>query len=304
MTTYPIPIFFIGCVESSAVALRALMNRPEINIRGVLCMRHSTLNSDFVDLSKIASTSGISVHYAEDTSERALAKILADSEVELLFVIGWSRLLGPEILSIPPRGVVGFHPAKLPENRGRHPLIWALALGLEKTASTLFLVDEGADSGPILTQEEVSITLNDDAQSLYKKILAALPGQIDKVINDLLGGGLCGLPQDHSVSNDWRKRGRMDGLIDWRMSALAVYNLTRALTRPYVGAEFRYGQRFVKLWRCEVLTGYVPENAEPGKVLDVDYVGPVIKTGTGAEGGSVRLLEFEPYFRLQSGEYL
>ncbi|MFQ8877714.1 MAG: hypothetical protein ACLR7N_03875 [Roseburia hominis] len=40
--------------------------------------------------------------------------------------------------------------------------------------------------------------------------------------------------------NVWRKRGKRDGEIDWRMSSRAIYNLVRALTKPYVGAHFVY----------------------------------------------------------------
>ena len=267
-------------------------------------MRKSKFNEDFVDISGIAVEAGVPMHYTEDIDAQALAKILRDIEVEIVFTIGWSRLLGTEILAIPRKGVIGFHPSALPQNRGRHPLIWALALGLKKTASTLFVIEESADSGPILSQKEVAIASQDDAQSLYDKVLAVLPGQINEIIDDLVAGDLCGVPQDHALSNSWRKRNELDGLIDWRMSASTVYNLTRALTHPYIGADFRHGDYLAKLWRCEVITEDVPNNAEPGKVLDVDACGPVIKTGLGAEGGAVRLLDTEFCPKLHKGDYL
>lgn len=66
----------------------------------------------------------------------------------------------------------------------------------------------------------------------------------------------------------------MDGEIDWRMSGASIYNLTRALTRPYIGAEFCYRNTLVKLWRCEIVREDIPLNAEPGKVLRIDPTGP------------------------------
>jgi methionyl-tRNA formyltransferase len=63
------------------------------------------------------------------------------------FCLGWSNLLKAEILKAAPLGVIGFHPAALPANRGRHPLIWALGLGLDETATTFFFMDKGADRG-------------------------------------------------------------------------------------------------------------------------------------------------------------
>lgn len=299
-----IPVFFIGCVQSSAVALRALLARPEIKVSGVLTLQSSTFNADFVDIAEIASKFGVPVYYAEATDAQKLASLLRQNGSEVVFTIGWSQLIGAEILDIPRHGVVGFHPAALPQNRGRHPLIWALALGLDQTASTLFVMDDGVDSGPILSQMRVSITPQDDAQGLYDKVLALLPKQIDNIIDRLMTGELDPLPQNHMQATVWRKRGAPDGLIDWRMSAEAVHNLTRALTRPYIGAEFRYGTGLAKLWRCEVVAGDVPRNAEPGKVLEVEARGPIIKTGMGAGGGAVRLLETENCPNLNKGDYL
>ena len=299
-----IPTFFIGCVKSSELALKTILKRPELHLRGVMSMQHNKFNADFVDLTSIAVEAGVPIHYADNLDVSALSKILRDLEAEVVFAIGWSKMLDAEVLRIPRHGVIGFHPAALPQNRGRHPLIWSLALGLEMTASTLFLIEKGVDSGPILSQEIVKITPQDDAQQLYNKVLSILPRQIDKVIDDLVLGELKGVPQNHAFANNWRKRSMLDGLIDWRMSATAVRNLTRALTHPYTGAEFAYGDELIKLWRCEIVTEDIPVNAEPGKVLDVDERGPVIKTGMGAEGGAVRLLDTDQCIELHKGDYL
>jgi methionyl-tRNA formyltransferase len=298
------PVFFIGCVQSSEVALKTLLVRPEIEVVGVLTLQSSTFNSDFVDIATVAAEAGVLVYYAEETDEQLLANILRKNEVKIVFTIGWSRLLGTSILKIPCFGFVGFHPAALPQNRGRHPLIWALALGLEQTASTLFIMDEEPDSGPIVSQKQILITPQEDAQSLYNKILAVLPEQINSIVDRLTTEDLKTVPQQSEYATAWRKRGAPDGLIDWRMSAEAIYNLTRALTRPYIGAEFYYNKVLVKLWSCEVFTGDVPRNVEPGKVLQIDDCGPVIKTGMGAGGGALRLLETENFFNLQKGDYL
>ena len=304
MTSDRIPVFFIGCVQSSEVALQTLLARPEIEVSGVLTLSFGKFNSDYVDIARVAADAGVHVYDAEKTDAQMLASILHESRSEIVFTIGWSRLLGKNILDIPRFGIVGFHPAALPQNRGRHPLIWALALGLKETASTLFLMDSGADSGPILCQDKVIITPHDDAKSLYEKVITLLPKQIDSVVDGLVMGELKTVEQNHSQATSWRKRGPPDGLIDWRMSAEAIHNLTRALTHPYVGAEFRCGERLIKLWQCEIITEKVPSNAEPGKVLSVDPRGPVIKTGLGAGGGALRLLKTESCLKLNIGEYL
>lgn len=300
MSEAPVRAFFIGCVQSSEVAFETLVADPKVDLRGVLTLRASKFNADFIDIAGRADAAGIPVHFAEDMDKSALPDLLRKAEVDVVFVIGWSRLLAADALDVPAIGTVGFHPAQLPANRGRHPLIWALALGLEQTASTFFLMDEGADSGPILSQVPIGIEDGDDAGSLYHKMLEAVPDQLRAIVARMADGTLDPQPQDHAQATYWRKRGAADGLIDWRMPATGIYNLVRALTRPYIGADFRLGDDLVKLWRCAVYEGEVPTNAEPGKILDAGSDGAVIKAGIGA----VRLIETSDMPQLVKGEYL
>ena len=81
---------------------------------------------------------------------------------------------------------MGYHPASLPENRGRHPIIWALALGLKKSASTFFFMEEGADDGDILSQKEFEILYEDDAKSLYEKVTDMALNQIEDFLPKFL----------------------------------------------------------------------------------------------------------------------
>jgi methionyl-tRNA formyltransferase len=195
---------------------------------------------------------------------------------------------------------VGYHPAALPRNRGRHPIIWALALGLKETASTFFFMDEGADSGPILDQQPVLIETNDDARTLYEKLTAIARVQVRSFLPKLASGDFPRLEQDHGVATYWRKRGKDDGKIDWRMPAEGVHNLVRALTRPYPGAHCVVQGVEAKVWATRVVEAGHP-NDEPGKVLTTDATGAVrVKCGTGA----IELVRHELPRQPQPGEYL
>jgi methionyl-tRNA formyltransferase len=300
MTKRRLKAFFIGNVQSSERALAILLDLPQINMIGVLTLRQSRFNSDFADISGMAESASVPVYFADDTSAASLARLIRDADVDVVFAIGWSRLLSRDVLEAPRLGVVGFHPADLPRNRGRHPLIWALVLGLERTASTFFFMDDGFDSGPILSQISVEIEPEDDAGALYRKVLDVIPDQLRKITEGLTNGTLVARSQNHSQATYWRKRGPADGLIDWRMSARSIHNLVRGLTRPYVGAEFLLGENIVKLWKSEIVTSPAPTNSEPGKVLTVGSHGPVIQVGEDA----IRLLEYDPNIELREGDYL
>ena len=239
------------------------------DIVGVVTKKESAYNADFVDLGILCKEYEIDCFYVKNINEAEAKKYIKGKNIDLLLCLGWSQLLDKEILSIPKLGSVGFHPAELPNNRGRHPLIWALALGLERTASSLFLMDEIADAGRIVSQEYIDIEYYDDAATLYNKVMRVAVKQLEKVVYDFSNHTVDLTPYIAPQGNSWRKRGKQDGKIDWRMSSRGIYNLVRALTKPYVGAHFVYCDKEYTVWKVREIFAEGFENIEPGKVIKV-----------------------------------
>lgn len=292
-------IVFIGTVQFSQRALERLV-RMKAEIAGICTMPASEINADYCDLGGIGKTHGIPCHYTSDVNAAETIAWIESKSPDVIFCFGWSRLLKRELLAIAPIGVVGFHPAALPENRGRHPIIWALVLGLKKTASTFFFMDEGADSGDILSQREISIDADDDARSLYDKVTEIALAQIEAFVPQLATGNFRRIVQDEQAANTWRKRESADGLIDCRMSSHSIHNLVRGLSHPYVGAHFMSGDQKITVWKSEIVGG-IADNIEPGKIIASRPNGEtVVKCGEGA----VRLLVTDPVFKPPVGSYL
>lgn len=261
-------ILYIGCVKTSAVFLEKLI-QLKAEITGIITKEKTSFNADFVDLAPIAVQAGIPFLYTKNVNDVETIQFIKEKEPDIIFCFGWSQLLHKEILDIPNKGVVGFHPAKLPNNRGRHPIIWALALGLQETASTFFMIDEKADTGSMIAQDIIKISYEDDAGSLYDKILKTGCKQIEKIMKNYQSGTLQAVSQKKDSGNTWRKRGKEDGKIDWRMSSLSIYNLVRALTYPYVGAHFVFQGKDYKVWKVKEIFTEDYRNMEPGKIIKV-----------------------------------
>lgn len=291
-------IVFIGTVQFSLCSLKRLIDL-KADIVGICTLKESKLHSDHVDLSNFGALNQILTHYAEDINSVESISWIRAQRPDVILCFGWSRLLNKELLSLAPKGVVGFHPAALPSNRGRHPLIWALALGLNKTASTFFSMGENADDGDIISQKEITITKQDDAASLYSKVTVVALEQIEEFLPKLIDGKCLKTKQDESSANSWRKRGLLDGAIDWRMSADSIHNLIRALTSPYVGAHFVYNTKRIKVWSAFMVESKA-KNIEPGKVIALSKCGPVIKCGDNA----ICLVVYDGASDLNVGDYL
>jgi methionyl-tRNA formyltransferase len=293
-------IVFVGMVEFSLQMLKHLVDN-KIEIEGVVTTKKNNFNTDFVNLIPFCKQNNIPVLLTTDINEIETINWIKKYQPDVILCMGWSRLIKKQLLNIPSIGVIGYHPAALPKNRGRHPIIWALALGLSKTGSSFFFMDEGADSGDIISTEDIMISKEDNARTLYNKIIATAKQQILSVVMNLRHGEYSKIPQDNTLANTWRKRGMKDGEIDWRISAGNIYNLIRALTRPYVGAHFIKNDHEYKVWDSRVILHSMYENIEAGKVIDItNCKNLIVKCGNDC----IELLDVDPILDINIGDYL
>jgi len=292
-------IVFIGCVQFSLSMLQQLLKITEAQVIGIVTREQSSFNSDFVSLAPLANQYNIPVFFAQKNEQDSLRDWIVAMEPDIIYCFGWSYLLRSDIIDIPEKGIIGYHPAELPKNRGRHPIIWPLVLGLGQTASTFFYITEDADSGKIIDQKIVAIDSNENARTLYNKLENVAKAQLKDFTLKIITGTLISFPQDESQSNHWRKRSKEDGKIDWRMSAKAIDGLVRALSKPYPGAHCLFDDKEVKIWKVEIQDTDTC-NIEPGKVIDVSDTRITVKCYDKA----IQIVDHEFIIMPKKGSYL
>lgn len=297
-------VVFIGCVNFSYALLRQVLTLPDVEVVGVITREESNFNSDFCSLKALADRNSIPCFRDVGNRQAEMATWAASLFPDVIYCFGWPYLLGKEMLGISSLGVIGYHPTALPMNRGRHPIIWTLALGLAETASSFFFMDEGTDSGDLLSQKKLDVRREDNAATLYDRLKEIALKQVQEFTPLLCSGKFSCTPQNHAFANHWRKRSKADGRIDWRMPSEGIYNLVRALSNPYPGAHIEHEGAEVKVWQCEALKeGYLQEeilNLEPGRVLAATTEGVDIRCGEGV----VRLTKHDFCTLPQVGMYL
>ena len=134
-------ILFIGCVMSSYAFLEALLKNGA-EVVGVITKESSEFNSDFKDITPLCIENGIPYTCVKNINEASAIDFIMDKKPDIGYCLGWSQLVKEKVMELFPMGMVGYHPAALPYNRGRHPIIWALALGLKATASSFFMIEK------------------------------------------------------------------------------------------------------------------------------------------------------------------
>ena len=235
---------FVGAVEGSAVALGALIRAgmsPGLVI--TLTPKVSLRHSDYVDLTPLAKAGGSEIIYAADVNGPDVIEALRAFQTDLVLVIGWSQICGDAFRSVASIGNIGFHPSRLPRMRGRAVIPWTILLGEDVTAASLFWLDDGVDSGPILLQEPIAVAADETARTLYAKQTDALARMLPKAVELVRSGKASRIEQDHSLATYCAKRTADDGLIDWREPAEAILRLVRAVGAPYPGAFTTCGGR-------------------------------------------------------------
>ncbi len=100
--------------------------------------------------------------------DRVLAEAVGEYEPDLVVSAGFMKLVGPAFLKRFP--MVNTHPALCPSFPGMHGPADALAYGVKVTGATLFLVDDGVDTGPILAQVAVPVEDDDTVETLHERI--------------------------------------------------------------------------------------------------------------------------------------
>ena len=278
---------FVSHNDLGLACLEAL-DRQRADIQAVLTRPDLDRISDQTDFTDFTDKCDVPLHRVESLNTDAWVDRLADYDPELLFVVGWSRLVEQRILDIPSVAALGMHPAPLPRGRGRAPIAWSLIKGLDETALTMFHLVEEADAGDIAGQVSIPIAIDDDAASLYEKVVDAGRTLVDEVYPRLAAGEVPRTPQDDSETTWWPRRRPEHGRIDWTQSPRDVYNWIRGQSQPYPGAfSFLDGTR-VTVWAANPPTddrAFVT----PGELLYRD--GDAL--GVGAWEGVVELTRVE-----------
>jgi|SRR4051794_2886480 len=200
---------------------------------------------------------------------------------DVIVVVAYGQILPATILRIPKYACLNLHASLLPRWRGAAPIQAAIAAGDDRTGMTVMYMDEGLDSGDVLSQKEISILPDDTGGTLHDRLAELGPDAILSAL-ELLGKGQAPREvQDVSRVTHAPKLNRESGRIDWNEPARVIERKVRAFN-PWPGAltelEMAPGVRR-KLKSLSAQVVYM--TGEPGQILTADSE-LVIAAGSGA----------------------
>lgn len=249
-----IRIGFVTCVQLGLSCMEAIYEAGgELSFAMTLEDNQAVSKSGRVYLDDFCAEHSIPLVKSRHVNNRDVVDAIHEYDLDWLFIIGWSQIASETVLNAPKRGVLGMHPTLLPIGRGRAAIPWAILKGLDKTGVTLFKLDTGVDTGPIVDQLTIPLSLSTDATELYELVNEAHVALMKKVVPALMADELVLRDQDDRLATEWPGRKPEDGEINLSGSVYEAERLVRAVTRPYPGAFAEIGGKRVVLWRAEVL---------------------------------------------------
>ncbi|MBI4193399.1 MAG: methionyl-tRNA formyltransferase [Candidatus Colwellbacteria bacterium] len=134
-----------------------------------------------------------------------LSGALKGFDADLFIVAAYAKILPRELIELPARGTLGIHPSLLPKFRGVSPIQSAILAGEAKTGTTIFLIDEKADHGPILTQKEVELLGGETTPELTETLARTSAELLLETLNRYMSGEVRPREQEHGAATMTKK---------------------------------------------------------------------------------------------------
>jgi len=287
-------IGFIGCHKISDVCLKKiceLASEYGDHVKTVfnLTSNEGSKHSYYADFSSLQKKYDFPLHFVIDVSDKENIQKMLDSKLDILFIIGWHRIVPQSVLDVA-KIKLGIHSSLLPKERGSSPINWQIIRGDIVGGVTLFHLTTGVDSGPIVDQEQYSIDENDDVKTVYSKAIDSSLNLLEKNWHDIHNLNPKNIPQNESDVTFNKRRTPNDGIIDWSKSSKQCYDWIRALTFPYPGAFTYWNGKKILIWKSNISKTV---GNHFGEILDISEK-ILVTTGDGSIEISLLQIEGEP----------
>lgn len=225
-----------------------------------------------------AQSVGLQVFQPVRIKDEASVQELKKYEADIFVVAAFGQILSKEILDMPKFGCINAHASLLPKYRGASPIQWSIMMGEKETGVTIMQMNEGLDTGDMLTKVIVPICDDDTGESLHDK-LAASGGELTVSTLEMIESNqIAPIPQPQECDSYAKLLTKQMGELDFTKEASELERLIRAFT-PWPGTYTYIDGKMLKVLKAKVI--HCAEG-EMGCVMSADKSGLCIKCGEDA----------------------
>jgi methionyl-tRNA formyltransferase len=208
---------------------------------------------------------------------------LREWDPDLIVVAAYGQILKPEVLGLPEAGCINVHASLLPRWRGAAPIQAAILHGDIKTGVSIMRMDEGMDTGPVLSQRSIPIGPDDTGGSIYERLSKLGAELLIETLPSYLSGSIKPQNQDDSLATYAPLLKKKDGELDLAKPALELERQVRAFN-PWPGTFIKWGDNYLKIHQVglgELHGGEKGGDQTPGRRGIIGGY-PAVKTGAGS----------------------
>ncbi|MDR7869889.1 MAG: methionyl-tRNA formyltransferase [Tissierellaceae bacterium] len=242
---------------------------------------------------------GLNVYQPDNINSDESIEILKSLNPDFLIVVAFGQILRKKILGIPKVDSINVHASLLPKYRGAAPINWVLINGEKETGITIMKIDEGLDTGDMISKASICIDDEDDAVTIHDK-LSKLGGELlVSTLSDIIENKAIYTPQNDDESSYSPMMSKAIGIIDWSKSSKDIFNQVRGL-KPWPGTYTHYNDEQVKVHKIKIID--MDSQGEAGEIIDVSNEGVFVNTKDKIV--VIEELQFPNKRRMKVSEYL
>ena len=227
----------------------------------------------------LALEHGIPVYTPKTLRDGEFAAILDEYKPSLIVVVAYGKILPKSVIDYPEHGCINLHVSLLPKYRGAAPMQRAIMEGEEETGVTVMYMDEGLDTGDILTVEKFPIGPLDDFEAIHDRSALVGGGLLSSTIEKIEKNEIQRIKQNDSLATYAAKVEKEDCKLNFALSAKRLDFIIRGVT-PIPGAFAYHNGKMLKINKATP----VDKKGECGKVIDLSDKGEGYFTVACGEG--------------------
>ena len=248
----------------------------------------------------LALEHGIPVYTPKTLRDEEFAAILDEYKPSLIVVVAYGKILPKSVIDYPEHGCINLHVSLLPKYRGAAPMQRAIIEGEEETGVTVMYMDEGLDTGDILTVEKFPIGPLDDFETIHDRSALVGGGLLSSTIDKIEKNEVQRIKQNDSLATYAAKVEKEDCKLNFALSAKKLDFIIRGVT-PIPGAFAYHNGKMLKINKATP----VDKKGECGKVIDLSDKGEGYFTVACGEGAlKITAIIPEGKGRMTAGDFI
>ncbi|QEY25679.1 methionyl-tRNA formyltransferase [Neisseria zalophi] len=282
-------VIFAGTPDFSAAALKAIaaagfeiplvLTQPDRPKGRGMKLQPSAVKQAAIEL-------GLTVAQPVSLKNEDAQELLRQQEADVMVVAAYGLILPKSVLTIPKHGCLNIHASLLPRWRGAAPIQRAVEAGDAETGICIMQMDEGLDTGDVVSEHRYAIKQHDTAGDVHNALMLlgaqAIVADLQRLEQE---GRLKSMPQPENGVTYAHKLAKEEAKINWHESAEVVERKIRAFN-PVPAAWTEYQGKPLKIWQAEV----VDYSDVAGEVLYCGSDGLIVACGEQA----LKITELQP----------